>query len=221
MTLKLKYVTIYTDKIKDNKEKIMKKIELKDATGKEVIKSVVRRFGLTERHIGVLEFTKEFTKEETKQREFKNSEISEINSSNHALAKNIERFANWFYALDKKNKKDFLLFYKVVKLIEDKKGIVFGFVERNEKLGAYELWAVSETSSKMQFPQSYYHSGMGFEGMKGKTPSILEIKKYIEEKGFKRFNAEKAAEEVFESFGISEEEQFEVVKNELPSLETI
>ena len=99
----------------------MKKIELKDATGKEVIKSVVRRFGLTERHIGVLEFTKEFTKEETKQREFKNSEISEINSSNHALAKNIERFANWFYALDKKNKKDFLLFYKVVKLIEDKK----------------------------------------------------------------------------------------------------
>lgn len=73
----------------------------------------------------------------------------------------------------------------------------------------------------MQFPQSYYHSGMGFEGMKGKTPSILEIKKYIEEKGFKRFNAEKAAEEVFEAFGIPEEEQFQVVENKLPSLETI
>ena len=196
----------------------MKKIELKDATGKETVKRETRIFGLHGgRNIGVLEFTKE----ETKQREFKNSEISEINSNSHALAKNIEKFANWFYALDKKNGKDFLLFYKVVKFIEDKKGIVFGFVERNEKLGAYELWAVSETSSKMQFPQSYYHSGMGFEGMKGKTPSILEIKKYIEEKGFKRFNAEKAAEEVFESFGISEEEQFEVVKNELPSLETI
>ena len=218
MTLKLKYVIIYTDKNKDDKEKIMKKIELKDATGKETVKKETRIFGLHGgRNIGVLEFTKE----ETKQREFKNSEISEINSNSHALAKNIEKFANWFYALDKKNGKDFLLFYKIVELVEDKKGIVFGFVERNEKLGAYELWAVSETSSKMQFPQSYYHSGMGFEGMKGKTPSILEIKKYIEEKGFKRFNAEKAAEEVFESFGISEEEQFEVVKNELPSLETI
>ena len=177
----------------------MKKIELKDATGKETVKKETRIFGLHGgRNIGVLEFTKEFTKEETKQREFKNSEISEINSNSHALAKNIEKFANWFYALDKKNGKDFLLFYKIVELVEDKKGIVFGFVERNEN-----------------------HSGMGFEGMKGKTPSILEIKKYIEEKGFKRFNAEKAAEEVFESFGISEEEQFEVVKNELPSLETI
>ena len=200
----------------------MKKIELKDATGKETVKKETRIFGLHGgRNIGVLEFTKEFTKEETKQREFKNSEISEINSNSHALAKNIKNFANWFYALDKKNGKDFLLFYKVVELIEDKKGIIFGFVERNEKLGAYELWAVSETSNKLQFPQSYYHSGMGFEGMKGKTPLISEIKKYIEEKGFKRFNAEKAAEEVFETFGISEEEQFEVVKNELPSLETI
>ena len=44
---------------------------------------------------------------------------------------------------------------------------------------------------------------------------------YIEEKGFKRFNAEKAAEEVFKRFGISEEEQFQIVENELPSLETI
>ena len=196
----------------------MKKIELKEITGKEVIKSETRLFGLTGgRNIGVLEFTKE----EIKQREFKNSEIDKINSNNHALAKNIENFANWFYALDKKNGKDFLLFYKIVELVENKKGIAFGFVERNEKLGAYELWAVIETSDELQFPQTYYHFGIGFEGMKGKTPSISEIKKYIEEKGFKRFNAEKAAEEVFESFGISEEEQFEVVKNELPSLETI
>jgi hypothetical protein len=218
LTLKLKYVNIYTDKIKDNKEKIMKKIELKDATGKETVKRETRIFGLHGgRNIGVLEFTKE----ETKQREFKNSEISEINSNSHALAKNIEKFANWFYALDKKNGKDFLLFYKIVELVEDKKGIVFGFVERNEKLGAYELWAVSETSDKLQFPQSYYHSGMGFEGMKGKTPSISEIKEYLKEKKFKRFDAEKAAKEVFKSFGISEEEQFEVIENALPSLETI
>ena len=203
MTLKLKYVTIYTDKIKDNKEKIMKKIELKDATGKEVIKSETRLFGLTGgRNIGVLEFTKE----EIKQREFKNSEIDKI---------------NWFYALDKKNGKDFLLFYKIVELVEDKKGIAFGFVERNEKLGAYELWAVIETSDELQFPQTYYHSGIGFEGMKGKTPSISEIKEYLEEKKFKRFDAEKAAKEVFEIFGISEEEQFQVVENTLLSLETI
>ena len=196
----------------------MKKIELKDATGKETVKRETRIFGLHGgRNIGVLEFTKE----ETKQREFKNSEISEINSNSHALAKNIEKFANWFYALDKKNGKDFLLFYKVVKLIEDKKGIVFGFVERNEKLGAYELWAVIETSDELQFPQTYYHSGIGFEGMKGKTPSISEIKKYIEEKGFKRFNALEVAKEVFERFEISEEEQFQIVENKLPSLETI
>ena len=91
----------------------MKKIELKDATGKETVKRETRIFGLHGgRNIGVLEFTKE----ETKQREFKNSEISEINSNSHALAKNIEKFANWFYALDKKNGKDFLLFYKIVEL---------------------------------------------------------------------------------------------------------
>ena len=196
----------------------MEKIELKDAIEKEVIKRKMRHFALAGgRNLGVLEFTKE----EIKQGEFKNSEISKINSNIKALAKNIENFANWFYTLDETSEKDFLLFYKVVELIEDKKGIVFGFVERNEKLGAYELWTVSETSGKLQFPQSYYHSGMGFEGMNGKTPSILEIKKYIEEKGFKRFNAEKAAEEVFKRFGISEEEQFQVVENKLPSLETI
>ena len=194
MTLKLKYVTIYTDKIKDNKEKIMKKIELKDATGKETVKRETRIFGLAGgRNIGVLELAK----------------------------KNIENFVNSFYALDKKNKEDFLFFYKVVELVNNKKGIVFGFVERNERLGVYELWAVKERSDNLQFPQSIYHSGTGFDGVKAETPSILEIKKYIEENGFKRFNAEKAAEEVFESFGISEEEQFEVVKNELPSLETI
>lgn len=196
----------------------MKKIELKEITGKEVIKSETRLFGLTGgRNIGVLEFTKE----EIKQREFKNSEISKINSNIHTLAKNIESFANWFYALDKKNGKDFLLFYKIVELVEDKKGIAFGFVERNEKLGAYELWAVIETSDELQFPQTYYHSGIGFEGMKGKTPSISEIKKYIEEKGFKRFNALEVAKEVFERFEISEEEQFQIVENKLPSLETI
>ena len=109
----------------------MKKIELKEITGKEVIKSETRLFGLTGgRNIGVLEFTKE----EIKQRE---------------------------------------------------------------------------------------HSGIGFEGMKGKTPSISEIKKYIEEKGFKRFNALEVAKEVFERFEISEEEQFQIVENKLPSLETI
>lgn len=195
----------------------MKKIKLKDAAGKEVIKIVERRFSLSWLNLGVLELSKA----EIAKGEFKNSEIKEINSNIKALAENVETFANWFYNLKEKNKEDFLLLYKVVELIDDKKGIVFGFVERNEKLGAYELWTVSETSGKLQFPQSYYHSGMGFEGMNGKTPSILEIKKYIEEKGFKRFNAEKAAEEVFERFGISEEEQFQIVENELPSLETI
>lgn len=195
----------------------MEKIELKDATGKEVIKRETRRFGLIGKNIGVLEFTKE----EIKKGEFKNSEISKINSNIKALAKNIENFANWFYTLDETSEKDFLLFCKVVDLIDDKTGIVFGFVERNEKLGCYELWTVKETSDKLQFPQSYYHSGMGFDGMQGKTPSISEIKKYIEENGFKRFNAEKAAEEVFKRFGISEEEQFQIVENELPSLETI
>ena len=195
----------------------MEKIELKDATGKEVIKRETRRFGLIGKNIGVLEFTKE----EIKKGEFKNSEISKINSNIKALAKNIENFANWFYTLDETSEKDFLLFYKVVELIEDKKGIVFGFVERNEKLGIYELWAVNDTSDNLQFPQSYYHSGMGFDGLKIETPSILEIKKYIEENGFKRFEAEKVAEEVFKRFGISEEEQFQIVENELPSLETI
>lgn len=195
----------------------MEKIELKDATGKEVIKRETRRFGLIGKNIGVLEFTKE----EIKKGEFKNSEISKINSNIKALAKNIENFANWFYTLDETSEKDFLLFYKVVELIEDKKGIVFGFVERNEKLGIYELWAVNDTSDNLQFPQSYYHSGMGFDGVKRETPSILEIKKYIDENGFKRFNAEKAAQEVFETFGISCEEQFQVVENKLPSLETI
>jgi hypothetical protein len=134
LTLKLKFAIIHTDKNKENKiskEKIMKKIELKEITGKEVIKSETRLFGLTGgRNIGVLEFTKE----EIKQRE---------------------------------------------------------------------------------------HSGIGFEGMKGKTPSISEIKKYIEEKGFKRFNALEVAKEVFERFEISEEEQFQIVENKLPSLETI
>lgn len=62
---------------------------------------------------------------------------------------------------------------------------------------------------------------MGFDRVKCETPSISDIKKYIEEKGFKRFDAEKAAEEVFEIFGISEEEQFQVIENMLPSLETI
>lgn len=195
----------------------MKKIELKDAAGKETVKRETRRFALMGRNVGVLEFTKE----EIKKGEFKNSEISKINSNIKALAKNIENFANWFYTLDETSEKDFLLFYKVVELIEDKKGIVFGFVERNEKLGAYELWTVVDTSSKLQFPQSYYHSGMGFDGAKCETPLVSEIKKYIEEKGFKRFNAEKSAEEVFEAFGISEEEQFQVVENTLPSLETI
>lgn len=195
----------------------MKKIKLKDAAGKEVIKIVERRFSLSWLNLGVLELSKA----EIAKGELKNSEIKEINSNIKALAENVETFANWFYNLKEKNKEDFLMLYKVVELIDDKKGIVFGFVERNEKLGAYELWTVSETSGKLQFPQSYYHSGMGFEGMNGKTPSILEIKKYIEEKGFKRFNAEKAAEEVFKRFGISEEEQFQIVENELPSLETI
>ena len=196
----------------------MKEIELKDAIGKETVKRETRTFGLHGgRNIGVLELSKE----KIEKGEFKNSEISKINSSVQAMKENIESFVNSFYALDKKNKEDFLLFYKIVELIENKKGIIFGFVERNEKLGAYELWTVADTSSELQFPQSCYHSGMGFEGMKGKTPSISEIKKYIEEKGFKRFDAEKVAEEVFESFGISEDEQFQVVENKLPSLETI
>ena len=192
----------------------MKELELKDAIGKETVKRETRRFGLIGRNIGVLEFTKE----EIKQREFKNSEINKINSNVHALAKNVENFANWFYTLDEKNEEDFLLFCKIVELVDNKKGIVFGFVERNEKLGIYELWAVNDTSDRLQFPQSCYHSGMGFEGAKLETPSISEIKKYIEEKGFKRFDALKAAEEVFEAFGISEDEQFQVVENALPSL---
>lgn len=195
----------------------MKKIELKDAAGKETVKRETRRFALMGRNVGVLEFTKE----EIKKGEFKNSEISKINSNIKALAKNIENFANWFYTLDETSEKDFLLFYKVVELVDDKKGIVFGFVERNENLGIYELWTVKETSGNLQFPQSCYHSGMGFDGAKCETPLVSEIKKYIEEKGFKRFNAEKAAEEVFEAFGISCEEQFQVVENTLPSLETI
>lgn len=196
----------------------MKKIELKDAIEKEVIKRKMRHFALAGgRNLGVLEFTKE----EIKQREFKNSEINKINSNVHALKENIESFANWFYNLDKKNKEDFLLFYKIVGLVENKKGIVFGFVERNEKAGFYELWAVNSVKDKLQFPQSYYHSGIGFVGVKIKTPSVSKIKGYLEDKKFKRFNALKVAEDVFEAFGISEEEQFQVVRNELPSLETI
>lgn len=80
----------------------MKKIELKDAIEKEVIKRKMRHFALAGgRNLGVLEFTKE----EIKQREFKNSEINKINSNVHALKENIESFANWFYNLDKKIKK--------------------------------------------------------------------------------------------------------------------
>lgn len=196
----------------------MKKIELKDAIEKEVIKRKMRHFALAGgRNLGVLEFTKE----EIKQGEFKNSEINKINSNVHALKENIESFANWFYNLDKKNKEDFLLFYKIVGLVENRKGIVFGFVERNEKAGTYELWAVNGAKDKLQFPQSYYHSGMGFTGAKIETPSVSKIKEYLEDKKFKRFNALKVAEDVFEAFGISEEEQFQVVRNELPSLETI
>ena len=195
----------------------MKKIELKDAAGKETVKRETRRFALMGRNVGVLEFTKE----EIKKGEFKNSEISKINSNIKALAKNIENFANWFYTLDETSEKDFLLFYKVVELIEDKKGIVFGFVERNEKAGSYELWAVNSVKDELQFPQSYYHSGIGFVGAKIETPSVSKIKEYLEDKKFKRFNALKVAEDVFEAFGISEEEQFQVVRNELPSLETI
>ncbi len=196
----------------------MKKIELKDAIEKEVIKRKMRHFALAGgRNLGVLEFTKE----KIKQGEFKNSEINKINSNVHALKENIESFANWFYNLDKKNKEDFLLFYKIVGLVENKKGIVFGFVERNEKAGSYELWAVNSAKDKLQFPQSCYHSGMGFVGVKIETPSVSKIKEYLEDKKFKRFNALKVAEDVFEAFGISEEEQFQVVRNELPSLETI
>lgn len=196
----------------------MKKIELKDATGKETVKRETRIFGLHGgRNIGVLELAKE----KINSREFRNSEINKINSSVQAMKKNIESFVNSFYALDKKNKEDFLLFYKIVELIDDKKGVIFGFVERNEKLGVYELWAVNDTSSKLEFPQSYYHSSMGFDGVKWETPSISAIKEYLEEKKFKRFDAEKAAKEVFAAFGISEEEQFQVVENTLSLLEII
>ena len=195
----------------------MERIELKETVGKEVIKMVDRRFSLSCINLGVLELSKA----EIAKGDFANSEIKEINSNVHALKENIENFANWFYALGEKKKEDFLLFCKVVDLIDNKRGIIFGFVERNEKLGAYELWTVVDTSSKLQFPQSYYHSGMGFDGMQGKTPSISEIKKYIEENGFKRFNALEVAKEVFERFGISEEKQFRIVENKLPSLETI
>ena len=196
----------------------MKKIELKDATGKETVKRETRIFGLHGgRNIGVLELAKE----KINSREFRNSEINKINSSVQAMKKNIESFVNSFYALDKKNKEDFLLFYKIVELIDNKKGVVFGFVERNGEAGAYELWAVADASDRLQFPQSYYHSGMGFDGVKCRTVSISAIKEYLEEKKFRRFDAEKAAEEVFEAFGIPEEEQFQVVENKLPSLETI
>ena len=182
----------------------MKKIELKDAIEKEVIKRKMRHFALAGgRNLGVLEFTKE----EIKQGEFKNSEINKINSNVHALEENIESFANWFYNLDKKNKEDFLLFYKIVGLVENKKGIVFGFVERNEKAGSYELWAVNSVKDKLQFPQSYYHSGIGFVGAKIKTPSVSKIKEYLEDKKFKRLNALKVAEDVFEAFGISDKRQ--------------
>ena len=196
----------------------MKKIELKDAIEKEVIKRETRRFTLAGgRNIGVLELSKA----KIKKGEFGNSEINKINSNVHTLKENIESFANWFYNLDKENKEDFLLFYKIVDLIENKKGIVFGFVERNENAGIYELWMVNGVEDRLQFPQSYYHSGIGFVGAKIETPSVSKIKEYLEDKKFKRFNALKVAEDVFEAFGISEEEQFQVVRNELPSLETI
>lgn len=196
----------------------MKKIELKDAIEKEVIKREIRRFALAGgRNIGVLELSKA----KIKKGEFGNSEINKINSNVHALKENIESFANWFYNLDKKNKEDFLLFYKIVYLIENKKGIVFGFAERNEKAGTYELWTVNGVEDKLQFPQSYYHSGMGFVRAKIETSSISKIKEYLEEKKFKRFNALKVAEDVFEVFGIPLEEQFQVIENTLPSLETI
>jgi len=196
----------------------MKKIELKDAIEKEVIKREIRRFVLAGgRNIGVLELSKA----KIKKGEFGNSEINKINSNVHALKENIESFANWFYNLDKKNKEDFLLFYKIVYLIENKKGIVFGFVERNEKAGTYELWTVNGVEDKLQFPQSYYHSSMGFVGAKIETPSVSEVKEYIEAKGFKHFDPLIVAEDVFEEFGIPHEEQFQVVRNELPSLETI
>ena len=196
----------------------MKKIELKDAIEKEVIKREIRRFALAGgRNIGALELSKA----KIEKGEFGNSEINKINSNVHVLKENIESFANWFYNLDKKNKEDFLLFYKGVELIDNKKGIVFGFAERNEKAGTYELWTVNDAEDKLQFPQSYYHSGIGFVGVKIETPSVSKIKEYLEDKKFKRFNALKVAEDVFEAFGISEEEQFQVVRNELPSLETI
>lgn len=196
----------------------MKKIELKDAIEKEVIKRETRRFTLAGgRNIGVLELVKG----KISTREYGNEEINKINSNVYALKENIENFVNWFYNLDKRNKEDFLLFYKIVELIDDKKGIVFGFAERNEKAGIYELWTVNGTEDRLQFPQSYYHSGMGFVGEKIETPSVSKIKEYLEDKKFKRFNALKVAEDVFETFGISEEEQFQVVRNELPSLETI
>ena len=99
----------------------MEKIELKDATGREILKMVERRFGLTGgRNLGVLEFTKE----EINKGEFKNSEITKINSNAYALEENIETFAKWFYTLEEKSKEDFLLFCKVVDLIDDKNGIV-------------------------------------------------------------------------------------------------
>ena len=95
----------------------MEKIELKDAAGKKVIKIVERRFSLSWLNLGVLELSKA----EIAKGELKNSEIKEINSNIKALAENVETFANWFYNLKEKNKEDFLLLYKVVELIDDKK----------------------------------------------------------------------------------------------------
>ena len=80
----------------------MKKIELKDAIEKEVIKREIRRFALAGgRNIGVLELSKA----KIEKGEFGNSEINKINSNVHVLKENIESFANWFYNLDKKIRK--------------------------------------------------------------------------------------------------------------------
>ena len=196
----------------------MRKITLKELTGKEVIKIEKRSFNMiSTRNIGVLELAKE----KVKFKEFGNNEINKINSNIDSLKENIENFVNYFYKFSIRNEKDFLLFYKIVKLIDNKFGIVFGFVERNEKEGIYHLWSINDKSSELQFPQSFYHSGKGFSGFKMETNSILNIKEYIKSNNFKRFNAEKVAKEVFESFGIEKENQFQVVENIMPTLDSL
>lgn len=196
----------------------MRKITLKELTGKEVIKIEKRHFNMiSTRNIGVLELAKE----KVNFREFGNNEINKINSNIDSLKENLENFVNYSYKSSIKNEKDFLLFYKIVKLIDNKFGIVFGFVERNEKEGIYHLWSINDKSSELQFPQSFYHSGKGFSGFKMETNSILNIKEYIKSNNFKRFNAEKVAKEVFESFGIEKENQFQVVENIMPTLDSL